>query len=332
MLDDRKSVILQALVEEYIRTGEPVSSRAVLEASGLDVSSATIRNELARLEADGFVMQPHTSAGRIPTQTGFRYFVDHCAPIRLRRNTHHRIANFFSSVERELSHLLKQTSRLLADITHFPAVVIGPETSVEAVRGLHVVQVAPQAMLVVIVADSGRVLQELVRVPDAVTADEIADAEGALQRVLVGQALAESESVASDAAPGLAGPALFAYEAAVAAIGRAEEGTRDLFVGGAAQLAAVWEDLAKVHRLLAFLERESDLVEVLAAQHGGPTVLMGKDLPLRGLDVALVATSYDAGDNRTGSIGVFGPLRMDYRRTIKVVEEVGEGLAESLGG
>ncbi len=96
MIDDRKARVLQALVEEYIRTGEPVSSHAILERSALDVSSATIRNELARLESYGFVAQPHTSAGRIPTHQGYRYYVDHCSPARLRSATHHRIRSFFA--------------------------------------------------------------------------------------------------------------------------------------------------------------------------------------------------------------------------------------------
>ena len=114
MIDDRKARVLQALVEEYIRTGEPVSSHAILERSALDVSSATIRNELAKLESYGFVAQPHTSAGRIPTHQGYRYYVDHCSPARLRSATHYRIRSFFADVHREVSKLLKETSGLVS--------------------------------------------------------------------------------------------------------------------------------------------------------------------------------------------------------------------------
>src|SRR5665811_1431517 len=112
MLDDRKARILQALVEEYVISGEPVSSQAILERSGLNVSSATVRNELARLESYGFVGQPHTSAGRVPTHQGYRYYVDHCSPGRLRTATHVRIRSFFSEVHREVSRLLKETCLL----------------------------------------------------------------------------------------------------------------------------------------------------------------------------------------------------------------------------
>lgn len=126
MLDDRRSIVLQALVEEYIRTGQPVSSRAVLEHCTVDVSSATIRNDLAKLESYGFVTQPHTSAGRVPTPAGYRYYVDHCSPSKLRLATRERIEAFFAGIHEELGKLLKQTSGLLSDISHYPAIVIGP--------------------------------------------------------------------------------------------------------------------------------------------------------------------------------------------------------------
>ncbi len=126
MLDDRRSRVLQALVEEYIATGLPVSSQAILERSGLPVSSATIRNDVARLEAYGFVEQPHTSAGRVPTAAGYRFYVDHTSPARLRTATRSRIDSFFSDVHRELSRVLKETTGLLAEVSHSPAVVIGP--------------------------------------------------------------------------------------------------------------------------------------------------------------------------------------------------------------
>ena len=117
MLDDRKAEILRALVEEHIRSGEPVSSRAVLDASGLAVSPATVRNELAALETDGFVVQPHTSAGRIPTASAYRFYVDHISKPRLRPRNAERIDEFFSTVTVELGRLLKSTTSLLTEIT-----------------------------------------------------------------------------------------------------------------------------------------------------------------------------------------------------------------------
>ena len=115
MLDERKAAILAALVEGHIATGAPVSSRAILDRSGLDCSSATIRNEMVVLERLGLVAQPHTSAGRIPTDRGYRYYVDHLSPDSLRASTRGRIESFFGSVHAEFSRILRQTSELLSE-------------------------------------------------------------------------------------------------------------------------------------------------------------------------------------------------------------------------
>ncbi|MGB5532593.1 MAG: HrcA family transcriptional regulator, partial [Acidimicrobiia bacterium] len=187
MIDDRKARVLQALVEEYIRTGEPVSSHAILERSALDVSSATIRNELARLESYGFVAQPHTSAGRIPTHQGYRYYVDHCSPARLRSATHDRIRSFFAEVHREVSKLLKETSGLVSDITHLPAVVIEPQAEVTRIHAVHLVRLGSTAVLVVTIAESGQVTQHVVTLGFEPTDEQLDEAERVIEGVYAGR-------------------------------------------------------------------------------------------------------------------------------------------------
>ena len=196
MLDDRRARVLQALVEEYIRTGQPVSSRAVLESSGLAVSSATVRNDLARLESYGFVEQPHTSAGRIPTHQGYRYYVDHCSPAKLRSATRMRIESFFTEVHRELSKLLQETSGLLSDLSHYPAVVVGPGFGDEEVVALHLVPLSPTVVLAVTIAESGRVTRDVVRLRREVAESDLSQAEAILGRLYNGKTLADGRSAA----------------------------------------------------------------------------------------------------------------------------------------
>ena len=147
MLEDRRSEILRALVEEHIRSGEPVSSRAIVDRAHLPVSTATVRNDLAALEAEGFVIQPHTSAGRVPTAAAYRYYVDHLGPGRLRSTAQAKINSFFGEVHLELSKLLKETSDLLAEVTDLPSVVVAPALRGDRVRDLHSVQVTADQML-----------------------------------------------------------------------------------------------------------------------------------------------------------------------------------------
>ena len=129
-MDDRKAAVLRALVEENIRTGQPVSSRAIVEVTDLNVSSATIRNDLATLESEGYLVQPHTSAGRVPTDAGFRFYVETTDPTRLRAQTRERINDFFQSFHHELRSLLKHTSELLTDLTAFPVLSPGSRSQI----------------------------------------------------------------------------------------------------------------------------------------------------------------------------------------------------------
>jgi heat-inducible transcriptional repressor len=328
MLDDRKAHVLQALVEEYIRTGEPVSSQMILERSALDVSSATIRNEVARLESYGFVAQPHTSSGRIPTHQGYRYYVDHCSPARLRSATHDRIRSFFADVHSEVSRLLKETSGLVADITHLPAVVIGPQSDVDRIHAVHLVRLGASAVLVVTIAETGQVAQHVVTLGFEPTDEQVDEAERVLERVYAGRELDEAnddQRLKSGDLPDLVRRII---DPVHHEIQRVEGASPQLFIGGTSQLAGLWADLAIVHHMLDLLERDSDLQAILGESTGGTSVRIGEEIGDT-LDLAVVSTSF--GPRDSGRVGVIGPMRMDYRRAIRVVEEISENLEESLG-
>ena len=326
MLDDRKSLVLQALVEEYIRTGEPVSSQAILARSGLDVSSATVRNDLARLESYGFVGQPHASAGRIPTHQGYRFYVDHCSPGRLRAATRQRIERFFSEVHQEVTRLLRDTSGLLSDITHFPAIVVGPTFEDDEIHAIHLVRLGGYAILIVTVAETGRVSQQIVDLGFEVDDRQLEEAERVLVKVYGGRTLA---SVPGDDS-GLGGLSDVVRRVVQPVHDVLQGGTdrdREVFVGGTSQLAELWNDLAIVSQLLGILDEKTVLQQMIAGDDR-LTVRIGAELG-DDFDMAVVAAPFGTG-RRKGRIGVIGPMRMDYRRTISVVERIGENLGESL--
>jgi heat-inducible transcriptional repressor len=332
MLDERRSRVLEALVEEYIRSGEPVSSRAILERSGLDVSSATVRNDLAKLESDGFVHQPHTSAGRVPTDQAYRYYVDHCSPVRLRTATRARIESFFAGVHQELGRLLKNTTSLLSEISHYPAVVIGPGMGTEPVRGLHLVHLGGPVLLAVTVGTSGRVTQEVVRLSTVPSDTELDAAETILARCFEDRTLAEGTKAVADLPTAeIPESRLRLVKAVSGALQSAETSTAEMYVGGTSQLASLWEDLTHVHTMLEILETEVALRRVLSDDTSGTSVRIGGELAMEEQDLAVVSTTYEAGGSGVGRVGVLGPLRMNYRRAIRLVEEVGEGLGDSLG-
>ncbi len=330
MLDDRRSQVLKALVEEYIREGEPVSSGSVLERSGLDVSSATIRNDLARLESYGFVEQPHTSSGRVPTHQGYRFYVDHLAPARLREGTRDQIDSFFHDVHRHVSELLRDTSTFVSELTTYPSIIVGPGATSEVVTQIRLIPLGGTVVLAVAVADNGSVHQEFVDIGMTPDIDTLEAAERLIVAAYEGRTLddpLDTHLLMSDlpaVVRRVVGPVSKQLVAA-----RGPE--REVYVGGTAQMASLWNDLTMVQSLLELIDQQASLVDLLTDDEEGTHVRFGPDLGDVD-DLAVVTTTYELPSGGTGRIGVMGPMRMNYRRTIRVVEQVSEKLGDGSGG
>jgi len=321
--------MLKALIEEYIRTGEPVSSQSVLDLSDLEVSSATIRNDLAQLESYGFVVQPHTSSGRIPTHQGYRFYVDHLAPSQLRTGTRRQIDSFFQQVHRQISEVLRETSTLVSELTMYPAVVVGPETSSEIVKDIRLVPLGGTVVLAVAIAESGRIYQEYVDTGVVADSDTLEAAERLITAAFQGKALdaPEADRLAAKDLPAMVKrvitPVSDQLSGNAVALG-------EVYVGGSSQMAALWSDLTMVQHLLELLDEEAALIDLVSDDIDGLRVRLGPDLGDEP-DLAVVTTTYETPSGSTGHVGVIGPMRMDYRRTIRVIERVSEGLEKSFG-
>ena len=329
MLEDRRSEVLRALVEEHIRTGEPVSSRAIVERAGLQVSTATVRNDLAILEKEGYAVQPHTSAGRVPTASAYRYYVDHLGPGRLRVAAQTKIHEAFGEVHLELSKLLKATSDLLVELTDLPAVVVAPGVSHDRVRAMHAVQVTTDQILMVVITEGGRVVQQRGRVRVPVTPIEIEDAQQRVIEKAVGRELGVTLSWANDELADLPEPVKEALLTIIDCLHLAASSGTEMFVGGTQKMTSLWEDLSSVQKVLEILEREAEVMKLLAGA-SGTAVHLGNELdPSDIVDLAVVSKAYDSS-GETGSIGVLGPMRMNYRRAISAVEEVTRELEDQI--
>ena len=329
MLDDRKSDVLKALVEEHIRTGEPVSSQTVLSLSGLEVSSSTIRNDLCQLESYGFVVQPHTSSGRIPTHHGYRFYVDHLSPTRLRETTRRQIDEFFQQVHSQISEVLRETSNLVSDLTAYPAVVVGPAVTNEIVKDVRLVPLGGTVVLAVVIAESGRVYQEFVDTGVSVDRDTLETAERLIAAAFEGRSLddPEADRLAASDIPALLQRIITPVSDQLA---RRPVGVREVYVGGTSQMASLWSDLSMVQHLLELLDEEAALIDLMSDDADGLRVRIGPDLGDEP-DLAVITTTYQTPSGVRGRMGVIGPMRMNYGRTIRVVESVSEGLESSFG-
>jgi len=263
----------------------------------------------------------------VPTNRGYRYYIDQLSPGLLRESTRGRIEQFFGSFHSEFGRVLRETSDLLSEITAYPAVVLGPGLRDQILRDVHLLGVEPGVVLLVLVAEGGRVHQSVVRCPVPVTPAEVAEANEALVRALVGGTLPSAIDRVEFGT--LAPTARSLVARAVEAVEGAADTGREFYVGGASRMVELWEDLTKLHRILALLEREATVLELLDEAAKGTTVRLGAEIHAGEDDLAVVSAPYAAGRSQ-GRMGVLGPMRMDYRRTIRVVEEVSDALGDSL--
>jgi heat-inducible transcriptional repressor len=336
---DRYGRVLAALVREYIASGEPVASSLLVNAAGLGVSSATVRAILAQLEQDGFVQQPHTSAGRIPTDRGYRFYVDllleskrsmrtaSAVEARLRRGS---AVDLIDSVLSQVSHVVSQASRHVA-------FALRPAHEGAVFDRVEFIPLSASRVLVVIVARGGHVIQKVIDVGEALTGDDLRQAAGYLNRELSGLPLYRAREAVRDRMKQerLLYDALMARAIRLASTTFNElAGDRELYVDGAASLLeqAHGVTLATLQRLLAMIEEKRRLVTLLDEYIDGPglTVVIGAEHPdphLRAF--SLVASTYDDGTG-IGTIGVIGPTRMRYSRAIAVVDGAAQAVSRVL--
>ncbi len=330
-MDDRKASVLRAIVEHYIETDQPVGSGRVASRSDVAVSSATVRSDMALLEQEGYLAQPHTSAGRIPTEKGYRFFVDQIAGERpIDQATAQQVRAFFRHAHGELEELLTRTSTLLSGVTDLAAVVVGPPTESTVVRSVQVVPLTPSLGLVVVVFSDGRVEKHTFEL-DAALGD--ADAE----RVKVSLAAAlDGRTIASARRPGPVGdPDLDVLAARVLRMltDPGQQRSEPVFVGGTAAVAARFDAVETIGEVLGLLEKQYLVVTLLRdLLDRGLSVAIGSETGVTNLaECSVVVAPYAVDGEELGSIGVLGPTRMDYHQAMAAVALVSRRLGRAIG-
>ena len=330
MLDDRKAAILRAVVAQYIETAQPVGSTHVVESTHIGVSSATVRNEMTLLEREGFLAQPHTSAGRIPTEKGYRFFVDQLGgPGELGPSQVREVRAFFSHTHGELERMLKDTSRLLSKLTATTAVVVGEPADSSVIRSVQLVGLGERTYLAVAVLSSGSVLKRTIETPDPVTDEELAVAAAALIEHLGGRGLAELSPPPPSGDPRtdtIVAGAIGGLRAAVA-----DEG-RPVFVEGAAHIASAFQTRDSLQEALVLLEQQLTVVSLLEDVLGrGLSVAIGTETGVSSLtECSIVVAPYLVGGEHAGTIALLGSTRMNYPETLAAVSAVSQRLSKML--
>lgn len=339
--EDRRFEVLRAIVSDYVATQEPVASKSLVERYNLGVSSATVRNDMAVLEEEGYIAAPHTSAGRIPTDKGYRRFVDRIAAVKPLSVAERRAIHTFLDSSVDLDDVLRRAVRLLAQLTRQVAVVQYPSVSASSVRHLEVVALTPARLLLVLILDSGRVDQRIVELGDVVGEDAVSRLTALLGGAMEGKRLtAASVAVAELAEAAPADLRDVVVRASTVLVETLVEHRDDrLVLGGTANLTRSASDFTgfpgSLRSVLEALEEQVIILKLLAAAQETEmvTVSIGQEneaQEMRGTSV--VSVGYGTGGTVLGGMGVVGPTRMDYPGTIASVSAVARYVGEVLAG
>jgi heat-inducible transcriptional repressor len=330
MLDERKAAILRAVVEEYIDTAQPVGSGHVARRPGVSVSPATVRNDMVTLEQEGYLHQPHTSAGRIPTEKGYRFFVDNmAAPGALRGAKAEQVRSFFDHAHGELEQMLDDTSRLLSNLTSGAGIVIGPAHDEATIRSVQIVPLAGTAALLVVVLSNGVVEKHTLELASGTGDEHVAAASAHLAAHLTSTTRAQLAVLPSSGDASTEAVAAAALDA-LRGGGGAEPG--EVFVGGTSLVAQAFDAIETVRQVLGILEQQYVVVTLLRdVIDRGLHVAIGTETGMAPLaECALVVAPYQLEGEPAGTIGVLGPTRMDYQQALAAVAVVSQRLSNRL--
>lgn len=328
MLTPRQELILGKVVAHFGETGMPVGSKTLSVDPDLGFGPSTIRSELAQLEDQGLLNHPHTSAGRVPTDAGHRYFVDHLLPTSAEPTAGSPIR--LELVQRELDEAMRVTSETLSAVTDLLAVVTAPPVSTATIRHVEVLLLQPQVVMVVVITSSGEVAKRVITFPGPVDAGLASWAKEYLNERLIGIGLGARMLRARIDDPGLGTSErafLAALRPAFDGLGAEESSVAGVYVSGAARLlsASRATEVAHLDALVDELERRATLLQLLrqALTSSDVTVRIGAENPLPALrSLAVVAAGYGPPQRKLGSVSVIGPVRMDYPQAIRAVRDV----------
>jgi len=325
LLDERKLRILQAIIDDYINTAEPVGSRTIAKKHELGLSSATIRNEMADLEEMGFLEQPHTSAGRVPSDKGYRLYVDHL--MKINDLTENEIENIRKAMDikiSELSQIIRNASVVMSQFTKYTSMAVTPQIKRSVLKAVQVVPIEPGKALVIVVTDANIVRNNLIRIPDKVTPDFLIQVSNMLNDKLKGYTLEMlKNNFLSCGAEQLTSlpydlmrPIMDGIEDLIKLIDQPEiylEGTTNILN------FPEFKEVQKAKEFLSLLDEKTLMSEILSSNSDKREIVIqiGNENSVQGIkDCSIVTASYSVGDQLIGSIGIIGPTRMEYSKVV----------------
>ncbi len=338
IMDDRKKRILQAIIDDYIDKAEPIGSRTIARKYELGLSSATIRNEMADLEEMGYLAQPHTSAGRVPSDKGYRLYVDKLMPTRSLNNAEIReLRSAVNTRVYELSQLLKQATAVLSNFTRYTSMAVTPKMRSSTIKTVQVVPIEAGKALVIVVNNAGIVRNALIKISEQATSEMLGRISNLLNDKLAGLTFEQADTegiktlgreigVSGDIMqPILDGTADCIYQM----------GDHEMYVEGSTNILnhPEFKDMDKARQFLSMLDEKTSICRAVydSTRPNGITVRIGSENDLSSIrDCSLVTVSYNVSDTMVGTIGIIGPTRMAYNKVISSISYMKKLVSEEI--
>lgn len=333
-LDERKKKVLQAIVEEYINTAEPVSSGSITKGHGLDYSSATIRNDMAQLESIGFLDKPHTSAGRVPSAEGYRYYVNELLKEdNLTLEEIKYIQNKLKIKVNEIEDLTKVATTTLSEITHYTTVAVGPKADKQIIEEIKFVSLGQRMLMVVIVTDTGLVKETIIKFDEDIIESQVDTLNNLFNTRLRGKPLSKIDKPMAEYIFSEVHYSIGIMKAIIEQINRiVEEENNNIFLEGAKKSFDLpeFKSMKVAKNFVNLLDAKDEMVEIFNSGDAEDiNVFIGDDDENSNLkDFSIITFKHTIGDKDLGTIGIIGPKRMDYAKVISVMKYISKKLNE----
>ncbi len=336
VLTDRQVLILQVIVDDFIRTAQPVGSRSLSKKESISFSSATIRNEMADLEELGFIEKTHSSSGRIPSEKGYRYYVDHLLlPQKLNNSEIMTVKSIFAERIYELEKIVQKSARILSDMTNYTSIVLGPAVQDNKLKKLQIVPLNADTAIAIIVTDTGHVENRVFHFPSNVDPGDVEKMVNILNERLTGVPIVDLNSSIYKEVATLLRQHINNYDSLLNSIAQTLDipTSEKVFFGGKTNMLnqPEFNDVAKIRSLMAMIEQEDGISQLIRKNPQGINVKIGRENNNTAMEnCSLITATYSMGEEKLGTIAVLGPTRMEYSRVISLLKYISADLSKVL--
>ncbi len=335
MLTDRQLIILQTIIDDFIQTAHPVGSRVISKKENITLSAATIRNVMADLEDLGLLEKTHSSSGRIPSEKGYRYYVDHVIGPSIKDKEVDLMTHMIEDDMYEYEQIVQASANLLSELTNYTTIILGPDVIKARLKKIQFITISPQLAVAILITDTGHVEHRSITIPNGLNVNDLEKLVNILNEKLYNVPIIHLENILQTEIYEIMKQHINQYDQMfgyLKSVMRYEQSVK-IFIGGQTNLLTQPEfsDVEKVYSLYTMMENEDKMMELLASTSSGIKVTIGNENKNEAINhLSLITSSYDLGLDQIGTIGLLGPTRMEYKKVITLLKGLSNEMSNLL--